>query len=202
MVSDGADPPAADSGDAVAPEPPPAAVAVGEDRVVRADLWATAVFAVVSVGAAAWSGLLVPAVAVDVGLFVAGSVAFLYAYFRAIGRSRDEKITLAGLFFLAEGVAPRPIARALRLLLAAQVVVAVATAAARPFSSLAFGVLAPMFGLAMLAVWGAVHGRFPPRPPARAPAARARAPSPAPRSAPDQPGPPDRDGDGDGGDEA
>jgi hypothetical protein len=41
--------------------------------------------------------------------------------------------------------------------------VAVATAAARPFSSLAFGILAPMFGLALLALWGAVHGRFPPR---------------------------------------
>jgi fructose-specific phosphotransferase system IIC component len=137
--------------------------AVGEDRIVRVDLWATGVFTVVAVGAAVWSGLLVPAVAVDLALFLAGCVAFLYAYFRGIGRSREDAITLAGLFFLAEGAAPRPIAHALRLLLAAQVVVAVATAAARPFSSLAFGILAPMFGLAMLAVWGAVHGRFPPR---------------------------------------
>jgi hypothetical protein len=136
---------------------------LGDDRIVRLDVWATGVFTAVSIGAAAWSGLLVPAVAVDVVLFVAGCVAFLYAYFRGIGRSREETVTLAGLFFLAEGVAPRPVARALRLLLAVQVVVAVATAAARPFSSLAFGVLAPMFGLSLLALWGAVHGRFPPR---------------------------------------
>jgi hypothetical protein len=141
----------------------PEAPAVGDDRIVRADVWATGVFTVVSVGAAAWSGLLWPAVAVDVVLFAAGCAVFLYAYLRGIGRSREEAVTLAGLFFLAEGVAPRPIARALRLLLAVQVVVAVATAAARPFSSLAFGVLAPMFGLAMLALWGAVHGRYPPR---------------------------------------
>jgi hypothetical protein len=115
------------------------------------------------VGAAAWSGLLWPAVAVDLVLFLAGCVIFLYAYLRGIGRSRDEGVTLAGLFFLAERAAPKPIAYALRLLLAAQVVVAVATAAVRPFSSLAFGILTPMFGLAMLALWGAVHGRFPPR---------------------------------------
>jgi hypothetical protein len=133
------------------------------DRVVRADIWATAVFAAVSVGAAIWSGLLWPAVVVDVVLFVAGCVVFLYAFLRGVGRSRDEAVTLAGLFFLAERVAPRPVARALRSMLAAQVVVAVATAAARPFSSLAFGILTPMFGLSMLALWGAVHGRFPPR---------------------------------------
>ncbi|HEV7757761.1 MAG TPA: hypothetical protein VGO78_02190 [Acidimicrobiales bacterium] len=146
-----------------AAETVPPAGPVTEDRIVRVDLWATVVFAVVSVGAALWSGLLVPAVAVDIGLFVAGCAAFLYAYLRGIGRSRDDAISLAGLFFLMEGVAPRRVARALWLLLAAQVVVAVATAAARPFSSLAFGILAPMFGLALLALWGAVHGRFPPR---------------------------------------
>ena len=155
--------------------PPGPAGTEGDDRIVRVDAWATGLFAVVAIGAAAWSGLLVPAVAIDVVLFVGGCCIFLYAYFRGIGRSREDAITLAGLFFLAEGVAPRPVARALRLLLAAQVVVAVATAAARPFSSLAFGILAPMFGLAMLALWGAVHGRFPPR---------ATAPAPSPRTTP------------------
>ena len=167
MVTPHPDPP----GDTTAPDGhdghggrgPSGEAAMGDDRIVRVDAWATGAFAAVSIGAAAWSGLLVPAVAVDVVLFVAGCVAFLYAYFRGIGRSREEAVTLAGLFFLAEGVAPRPVARALRLLLVVQVVVAVATAAARPFSSLAFGILAPMFGLSLLALWGAVHGRFPPR---------------------------------------
>jgi hypothetical protein len=146
------------------------ATRVLDDTIVRADLWATALFGVVSIVAVVWSPAVVAAVVVDIGLFLAGTGAFFYAYFRAIGRSRDEVVNLAGLFFLAEGVAPKSIARALRLLLTAQVVLALATAAARPFSSLAFGVLAPMFGLAVLGLWGAVNGRFAahPRPPVKA----------------------------------
>jgi hypothetical protein len=134
------------------------------DGLVRVDLWATVVFAVTAVGAAVWSALVAPAMVVDLALFVAGCAAFLWAYARAVGRSRDEVISMAGLFFLAEGVAPRSVAWALRLLLAIQVVVALGTAAARPFSSLAFGILAPMFGLALLAVWGAARGTFPAHP--------------------------------------
>jgi hypothetical protein len=160
------------------PEAEPAAVAdegraLG-DQIVRADLWATVVFGVVSIVAVVWSAAVVAAVVVDIALFVAGCAAFVYAYFRGIGRSREEAVSLAGLFFLAEGAAPKPVARSLRLLLAAQVVLALATAAARPFSSLAFGVLAPMFGLAMLGLWGAVHGRFTERPSPTAKAKRRR----------------------------
>ena len=44
--------------------------------------------------------------------------------------------------------------------LAAQVAIGVGTAAARPFTSLAFGVLAPLYGLALTGLWGARHGRF------------------------------------------
>ena len=42
-----------------------------------------------------------------------------------------------------------------------QVVAAVATAAVRPFTSLAFGVLAPMCGLGLIALWAGRHGTFP-----------------------------------------
>jgi hypothetical protein len=133
------------------------------DTIVRVDVWATGVFSVVSVGAAVWSGLLVPAVAVDLILFLVGCLALAFAYLRAIGRSREDEVSLAGLFFLVGGVAPTAVVRWLWGALAVQVVVAIATAAARPFSSLAFGVLAPMFGLAMLGLWGALHGRFPAR---------------------------------------
>jgi hypothetical protein len=142
--------------------------------IVRVNVWATAVFTVVSVGAAIWSGLLVPAVTVDLALFLVGCLVFAYAYLRGIGRSREETISLAGLFFLVGGVAPASIIRWLWGALAVQVAVAVATAAARPFSSLAFGVLAPMFGLAMLGLWGALHGRFPPRDPGSPGAARSQ----------------------------
>jgi hypothetical protein len=137
--------------------------AVWRSLIVRVDVWATAVFTVVSVTAAVWPGALAVALVVDLGLFLAGSVAFAWAYLRAVGRSREEEIALGGLFFLSGDVAPTPVKVWLWGALAVQVVVAVATAAARPFSGLAFGVLAPMFGLAMLAVWGAAHGRFPSR---------------------------------------
>jgi hypothetical protein len=136
---------------------------LSRDRIVQVDGWATVVFAVVSVAAAIWPGALAAALVVDLGLFVAGCGAFAWAYLRAVGRSREETISLGGLFFLSGGVAPTVVKRWLWGALAVQVVVAVATAAVRPFSGLAFGVLAPMFGMAMLALWGAVHGRFPPR---------------------------------------
>jgi hypothetical protein len=133
------------------------------EAILKVGVWATAVFVMVSVTAAVWPGALVVALTVDLGLFLVGCVVFGWAFLRGIGRSRDEEISLAGLFFLAGGVAPRRLVWRLWGVLAIQVVVAVATAAVRPFSSLAFGVLAPMFGLAMLALWGAAHGHFPER---------------------------------------
>jgi len=82
----------------------------------------------------------------------------------AIGRSRYEVVTMGGVFFLGDQVAPARVTRTLRLLLAAQVVVAVAVAAVRPFTALAFGVLVPMLGLGLMALWGARHGRFRAKP--------------------------------------
>ena len=51
----------------------------------------------------------------------------------------------------------------MRRALAAAVVAAGAAAAVRPYTAVAFTVLAPMFGLGMMALWGARHGRFPER---------------------------------------
>ena len=45
----------------------------------------------------------------------------------------------------------------------------VAAASIRPFTEVAFGILAPMFGLGLMALWGGRHGTFPPRPPEQAP---------------------------------
>ena len=44
-----------------------------------------------------------------------------------------------------------------------QVVVALATAAIRPFTGLAFGILVPTYGLGLVGLWGARRGAFPPR---------------------------------------
>src|SRR5690606_15741844 len=139
-------------------------VVTAGEGLVRLDVRATAVFTVVAAAAAAFPGVgAYVAVPVALVLFVAGCATFLWAYAVAVGRSRYEQLSLGGLFFLGEDVAPPRVARTMRLALAVQVVAAVAAAAVRPYTAVAFTVLAPMFGLGMMALWGARHGRFPER---------------------------------------
>jgi hypothetical protein len=107
------------------------------------------------------------AFAVSVGLFAAGCGAFALAYTRAVGRSRGEQISVAGLFFLTGGVAPDDVRRSLLGSFAVEVVVALATAIARPYTSLAAGTLVPLYGLSLCGLWASRHGTFPPRPPGR-----------------------------------
>jgi hypothetical protein len=134
--------------------------------ICRLAIWATGVFVVASALAAAWPDTFLPlSVPVDLVLFAAGCGAFLWAYVLAIGRSRYETITMGGLFFLDDDVAPPDVTRLLRGALVVQVVVAVTAAALRPFTALAFSVLVPMLGLGLMALWAARHGRFPAKPP-------------------------------------
>lgn len=141
------------------PDPPPDDGA-GEG-LVRLDVWATAAFTVVSLAAVvAPDPLEYVSVPLDLVLFAVGCGAFLWAYAVAISRSRYEVLTMGGVFFLGDGVAPTRVARTLRAALAAQVVVAVAVAAVRPFTALAFAVLVPMLGLGLMPLWAARHGRF------------------------------------------
>jgi len=114
--------------------------------------------------AAVWPGAFGRIHAVlSVGLFAVGTGAMLWAYALGITRSRTEAVTLAGLFFLAGAAAPADVRRPLRTALAVQVVAVVAAASVRPFTEVAFGILAPMFGLGMMSAWGGRHGRFGPR---------------------------------------
>ena len=92
----------------------------------------------------------------------------MVAFPRAVGRSRVDDVSVSGLFFLMGGVAPRAVTVHLWASFCAEVTAAVATAAARVNSSLAFGILAPVYGLSLMALWGARHGTFPPRPARRA----------------------------------
>lgn len=128
---------------------------------VRAAIVVTAVFAVIqTVATIAPDGpAAVVSVAVSLGLFAVGSGTFLWAFYIAADRSRDEAITVAGVVWLI-GTAPAGVASALRWALVIQVVVAVTAASVRPFSPVAFGVLVPMFGLGSLAWYGARHGVF------------------------------------------
>lgn len=135
------------------------------DLICRVAIWATGVFVVASALAAVWPDTFLPlSVPVDLVLFAAGCGAFLWAYALAIGRSRYETITMSGLFFLGDGVAPPDVTRLLRGALGVQVVVAVTAAAVRPFTALAFSVLVPMLGLGLMTLWAARHGRFPAKP--------------------------------------
>jgi hypothetical protein len=146
------------AGDRVAP-------GAGRDLICRLATWATGVFVAASALAAAWPDTFLPLSApIDLALFAMGRGAFLWAYALAIGRSRYETITMGGLFFLGDDVAPPDVTRLLRSALGVQVVVAVTAAALRPFTALAFSVLVPMLGLGLMALWAARHGRFPAKP--------------------------------------
>jgi hypothetical protein len=129
------------------------------DPVVRASWAGTAVFVVVSFLAVTATGLQPLATGVDLALFAAGTGAFIVALARAVARSRHDVLTLPGVFFL-QGSAPALVRRHLLASLAVEVVVAFTAAGLRPYTSLAFGILAPVYGLALAGWWGATRGRF------------------------------------------
>lgn len=142
---------------------PPRSASDGLDATCRLALLGTVGFTIGQVVAdiRPTGATLAVAVGWSLACFVIGSLLFLAGFLIAAGRSRDEQVTLAGLVWLT-GAAPDLVARVLRWCLIAQVVVALATAAVRPFTALAFGILAPMFGLGCLAWWAARHGVFTP----------------------------------------
>ena len=119
--------------------------------IIRSSWLGTAAFVAATIPLAVVEVGQVVAVAVDVLLFVAGSAIFLWALALAAGRSREAEISMAGLLVEA--------------------VVAVAAAAARPFTAVAFGILVPTWGLAHGELWAARHGTFGPR---QAPPQRSR----------------------------
>ncbi len=118
---------------------------------------ATAVPAALSVTA-----FELPAAIVSLVLFGLGIIAFLWAFFVAVNRSRTDAIGMGGLYFLA-GSAPKSVQYHFLASLAVQIIVGFATASMRPFTSLAFGILVSMFGLGVSGLWGAKFGEFTPR---------------------------------------
>jgi len=128
--------------------------------IIRASDAATAVFVTVAVASAFFlEQFKVVVVVVSLSLFAVGCAAFLWAFALAVGRSRTDAMGIGGLFFL-QGTAPRPVQLRLVGAVVVQSAVALATAAAHPFTSQAFVILAPMFGLGLAGLWGARHGRF------------------------------------------
>jgi len=129
--------------------------------------WASSfVFTITAVAAAVSPGVLRwPALIVALAMFGLGCLVFFWAFAVAVGRSRTSAIGIGGLFFLA-GSAPRRVQVILMGSFAVQVVVAISTASARIFSTLAFGSLSPVMGLALAGLWGAKFGTFGTRSPA------------------------------------
>ena len=139
--------------------------------LIKCNLAFTTVFVAMSIIAAVtftapWKTI---GVAVSLGCFSVGIVAFLWGYWTAVQRSRTDNISVAALYFLVDKCAPQSISRLMNGALGVQVVVGVATAISRTTtdgrtgSTLAFGVLAPMMGLGLNGLWGATHGTFTPR---------------------------------------
>jgi hypothetical protein len=127
-------------------------------RTVEASLAGTALFAVTAVPAVAGvDGLKLPAAVVSLVLFVVAIPLSLLALARAAVRTarQEDRITVGGLFFL-QGSAPKPVRRLLIGSLLVSVGITVATVAGEPF-----GVLQPVFPLALCAWWAARHGTFP-----------------------------------------
>ncbi|CAB4750440.1 MAG: hypothetical protein F2754_10510 [Actinobacteria bacterium] len=140
---------------------PPTGTHPGE-RLLRAALIGTALFTLTSFAAVLARSLRGVAAVVAGALFVLGILAFFGAYFRAVLRSREELLGIGGIYFLA-GSAPRRVRTILLGSFSAQLIVAVVTASLRPFTSLAFGMLVPMYGIGVSGLWGAFHGKYPER---------------------------------------
>ncbi len=141
---------------------------------------ALAVFAAVIVpDVAGLHGLDGAGVCVSLALFLSALVIWLYAFGVAVVRSaRGDDIGVGGLFFLF-GSAPSDVRRWLFGALGASVVLAFATAAGN-----AYAAVEPMFPLALVGLWGARHGTFPPRDDVVRPPSKARPTRAQPGGAP------------------
>ena len=95
-------------------------------------------------------------------MFVLGLFLFEFGVMYGLRRSRVETVTVTGLFLL-QNSAPRSIQRQFAWSTIAQLVVAFTAAALRPYTDIAFVILAPMLPVGSAALWSAQHGFFPER---------------------------------------
>lgn len=133
--------------------------------ILRISWWGTAAFCATAFAAALGPDWLRwPAVVVALVLFAAGIVTMLWAFATAVERSRVDAIGVGGLYF-GMGSTPRSVRMHLLGALLVQVTVGIVTASIRPFTSLAFGTLVPIFGIGLMGIWAARYGEFEPTDP-------------------------------------
>ena len=126
----------------------------------RSNVWATAAFIAFAIVATVAPGpLRIPFAVFSCVLFAVGTLAFLGAYGRALSRSRTDAITIPGIYGLS-GSSPKGVQWRFHLVTLVQTVAAVTTAAIRPFTAQAFGILVPMLGLGLGGLWAAGYGVF------------------------------------------
>lgn len=141
--------------------------------LVRANVIGTAVFTVaVGIGIPLHDqrSMQVAFGVISMVLFAVGAAGCLWAYVSALERSRVDEIGVANLYMLTGPTAPTAIKRTMSIALGVQVVLALTGAvvgasnlSGNQVNALAFGILVPMFGLAMNALWAVRHGSFGPR---------------------------------------
>jgi hypothetical protein len=131
------------------------------DPVVKPAVWSTVVFAVGSAVAVASEGAAAFVAIFDLVLFALGCLVFVRTLLGAAQRSRTEELSIAGIWLLSGQ--PREIQRWLLGCLGAQLLIALVAAGLRPYTSVAFGVLVPTFGLSLCGLWAVRSGTFPPR---------------------------------------
>ena len=123
----------------------------------------TAVLCVVIALGATWpEGAGRVAQVVALVLFAAGSLGFGQAFAVAVRRSRFEQVSTMAVFMQMPG-APRSVRVELWVAVGLQFAAGLTGAALRPFGPLAFGILGGVYGLGVIALWGAGHGEFPSR---------------------------------------
>ena len=137
--------------------------------IVQANLVGTLLFTLSAAVAAITFGGTERAVAAAIALtlFFTGIVAFAWSFWNAVQRSRGEQVAVTQLYLLLGDVAPRSVRRTMLAALAVQFVVGLATAIGRadapdgsPGTSLALGVLVPVFGFGLNGLWAAFHGEY------------------------------------------
>ncbi len=101
-------------------------------------------------------------VTVSVTMFTLGLFLLLFGLLYGLKRSRLEVVTVAGLFLL-QNSAPRSTQRLFALSMVVQLAVAFTAAALKPYSDIAFVLLAPILPVGSAALWSAQHGFFPER---------------------------------------
>lgn len=124
-----------------------------------ATIWGAAIFSATSILATIWSGaFLTINIVVSLSLFAIGFLAFLYAMYVSAIRSRHELLDIAGIFFLTS--MPKGTAWRFRGLLMWVVCLAFITSGIRLYTSLAFGLLTPLFVLGIMGILGAKWGTY------------------------------------------